>query len=758
MRALTWKLVRDVRRMRGQLIAVSLVVASGAALLVAMRNTYNSLLASRDGYYARYRFADVFAHLTRAPLSLATRIAAIPGVAAVQTRLVVNVTLDVPGLGEPATGRLISVPAYEPPRLNALHLRRGRWLASGAHDEVLANEAFVNANRLTLGDRIGAVINGRRRSLRIVGVVLSPEYIYALGGASVFPDDRRFGVFWMSDADLAPTFGMEGAFNDVALSLAPGASEGDVIERLDAVLAPYGGVGAYGRSEQLSNRFISDEISQNRVLSVVLPAIFLGVAIFLLHVVLSRVMRLQRDQIAILKAFGFSDRAVAAHYLGLALASILPGLIVGTAVGVALGWGLARFYTHFYHFPALRYEVHPLVIVAAAAVSVGAAVLGALGAVRQAVSLPPAQAMRPDSPARYRVGIAERLGLRKMFGPAGRMTIRIVERQPVRTAMSTLGVVLATAILVTGLSTDDAVQRIADIQFRLAQREDVTMVFDQSQSVRARWAIASLPGVMRVEAFRAVPVRMRSAHHWRRLTLFGLDSGTTLRRVVDRDEHAVAVPPAGVLLTTHLARILGVARGDMVTVELLEGTRHVRRLPVTGTVDELVGIGAYIDRQALDAIVGGAPVISGAYLTVDSLHAAELDQRLRTLPTVSAVVLRKATIASFEHTLSESMGVSIAFLVVFASVIAFGVVYNSSRVALSERERELASLRVLGFSRREVAMMLLGEQAIIIGVALPLGCLAGYGLDCALVRTFATELFRLPVVVSARSYATAMLV
>lgn len=758
MRALDRKLLRDVRRLRGQLIAVSLVVASGAAVLVTMRNTYNSLLASRDDYYDRYRFADVFAHLERAPLSLAPRLAAIPGVAAAETRLTVEVTLDVPGLDEPATARLISVPVRGGSALDMLHLRRGRLLSPDARDEVLANESFADANRLAIGDRIAVVINGRRRWLRLVGVVLSPEYIYALAPGSFFPDDRRFAVLWMSEPDLAPTFGMRGAFNDVAIALAPGASESDVIARLDDLLAPYGGVGSYGRSEQLSHKFISDEIAQNRVMSVIIPTIFLSVAIFLLHVMLSRVIRLQREQIAILKAFGFRDRTVAAHYLGLALVAIMPGLLAGIAVGLALGWWLARFYTLFYHFPELRYEVRPLVIVAAVAVSAVAAVLGALGSVRAAVALPPAEAMRPEAPVRYRVGPAERLGLHRLVGPVGRMIVRNLERQPVRAALSVLGIVLATAILVTGLSLFDSVQRIADIQFLSAQREDITVTFDNPRPGRARWALGSLAGVERVEPFRAVPARVRSAHHSRRMTLLGLDSGANLRRIVDRDERAVQAPPEGILMSATLARILGVARGDMVTVELLEGRRSVRRVHVAGIVDELIGLGAYMDIRALNSLAGEGAVVSGAFISVDPLYEAGLNSRLKNMPAVGAVVLRSATVSSFDDTISRSMGVSITALIFFASVIAFGVVYNAARVSLSERSRELASLRVLGFSRREVATILLGEQALIIAVALPLGCLAGYGIDLALARAFATELFRVPVVVNAWSYTQAMLV
>src|SRR5690606_18640757 len=247
-----------------------------------------------------------------------------------------EVTLDVPGLAEPATGRLVSVPERRAPILNDVHLRRGRWIEPGRRDEVVASEAFVEANGLALGDRIGAVLNGRWQALRIVGVGLSPEYVYEMHGTNLFPDNRRFGVLWMSREALGPAFQMEGAFNDVALRLAAGASLDDVIVRVDRLLERWGGLGAYGRADQISHRFLSDEIRQNRVFGTVLPAIFLGVAAFLLHIVLSRLVATQREQIALLKAFGYAPLPIARHYLQLALVPVVVGALVG--VGLGLWW------------------------------------------------------------------------------------------------------------------------------------------------------------------------------------------------------------------------------------------------------------------------------------------------------------------------------------------------------------------------------------------------------------------------------------
>lgn len=278
--------MRDLFHLRGQVIAVALVVACGIATYVTMRSSYDSLVVSRDAYYEAYRFADVFAQLKRAPESLAAEMQNIPGVATIQTRVVLEVTLDVPDLDEPATARLVSIPERQTPILNDIFIREGRYVESGRRDEVLVSEAFAEANRLQVGQSLGAVINGHWEQLRIVGIGLSPEYVHEIRAADIFPDRRRFGILWMSRDALGPAFDMEGAFNNVSVSLAPGASEADVIDRLDQLLERYGGLGAFGREEQESHRFLADEIEQDRITGIVVPSIFLGVAAFLIHMVL----------------------------------------------------------------------------------------------------------------------------------------------------------------------------------------------------------------------------------------------------------------------------------------------------------------------------------------------------------------------------------------------------------------------------------------------------------------------------------------
>jgi len=749
------KLLRETWRLKGQLISIALVVACGVMSVVMMRSTYESLEASRVAYYDSSRFADVFASMSRAPESIAPRLAEIEGVAAVETRVSITVNLDVPGLGEPASGRIVSMPDRQEPLLNRVHLAEGRMPEFGRQAEVVASGAFAAANELGVGDSIGAVINGRWERLRIVGIGMSPEYVYEVSPGQIFPDNRRFGVLWMNRSALGPAAGMEGAFNDATFKLARGASEAGVIDRIDAVLDPFGALGAHGREDQLSHSILMDELRQNRSSGTILPAIFLGVAAFLLHIVLSRLIRTQREQIAVLKAFGYTDAEIGFHYLKFALSAVLAGTLVGTAVGTWLGRQLLDLYGMYFQFPELIYQVSWPLVMGAIVVSAAAATAGALGAVRRAVALPPAEAMRPEAPARFRPGLAEKIGLGRFFSPVGRMVIRTLERQPVRAAVSSLAIGLSIAILLVGAFMFDAVGYMADLQFRTIQREDVTVLFNTPRSSSARHELAAMEGVSAVEPFRMVPVRMRVEHRSRQVVITGLGAEAEMRRVIGPGGGRYRVPEEGVLLSEALARRLGVGAGDPILLEVLEGAQSERWTVVAGVAEELFGLNAYMEIGALNRLMREGPTYSGAYMRVDEQYRDAVNEQLKEVPAVAAVASRLTVLENFERQVSENLLLSMSIMVLFAGIIAVGVIYNGSRIALSERARELASLRVLGFTRQEVAVILFGEQAAVTALGIPIGFGIGVLLSYLMITAFETDSYRIPLVIDNYTFALA---
>lgn len=755
MRSLQRKLLRDLWHVKGQAIAIALVIGAGVAMFVMYISTFHSLRLTQTAYYERYRFADVFVGLKRAPLSLRDQVAGVSGVARVDARVVVDVTLDVPDLSEPATGRLISVPVPREPMLNDIFLRRGRYLAPGRSDEVLVSEAFALKRGIDPGDRIGAVINGRRRELQVVGIALSPEYVYSIRPGELMPDDARFGIFWMERRALASAFNMEGGFNNLALRLLTGASEDEVIARLDRVLGVYGGLGAIPRELQTSNWYVSNEIAQLQGVGMVLPMVFLAVAAFLLNVVLTRIVSVQREQIAALKALGYTNVELAAHYAGWGLVIAIVGAVVGTMAGAWLGSGMTELYNTFFRFPILSYQLLPRVVLGAAAVSLVAALLGTIGAVRRAVTLPPAEAMRPEPPARYRESWLERAGFKRWISQPVRMVLRNIGRHPVRATTSVVGMAMSVSIMVLGTFFTDSVNELMNVQFFVAQRQDLTINFVEPVSGGAIHEIGALPGVTYAEPLRAVPARLRSGHRSRQTAIMGLTAEPRLNRIIDVNAGVVQLPPDGLVLSSTLAEVLGVTAGDTVTIEVLEGRRPTFSAAVSGLVEEYMGMSAYMEIDALRRLMREGTALSGAYLQVDAAYADSLYERLKRTPRVGGVARKTAAVESFKTTMAEMFSIMVFFNVMFSSIIAFGVVYNAARVSLSERSRDLASLRVLGFSIREISFILLGELAVLTLLAIPVGLGLGYYFATLLVEAFGTELYRFPMVVSPRTYAFA---
>lgn len=758
MRALHRKFLRDVARLKGQVVTIALVLAGGIASFIGLQGTYSSLIRSRDAYYDRQRFAHVFAVLERAPESVAARIEALPGVASVQTRISKRVSLPIEGMPRAASGRLLSLPAAGEPATNAVHLRSGRLPERDRDDEVVLLEPFAEAHGLRPGHHLPAVIDGKLRRLRVVGVALSPEFIYVLRPGSVADDPARYGILWMNRAPLAAAFQLEGAFNDVSLLLQPGASGETVGAAVERLLRPYGCDGAVLRADQPSNEILGAELGLLQTLAGMMPAIFLGVAAFLVYVVLSRLVTLQRPEIATLKAVGYGNGAVRAHYAGLVAVVLLPGSALGIAGGYWLGDLMIGLYASVFRLPDVRFQPGAGVMAASILLSGGAALAGALLAVRAAVRLPPAEAMRPPAPAVYHRTLLERLKLSGVAGSTVMMVLREVERRPLRTLASSLGIAGALALLVLGRFGLDSVEAYVEGTLRREQRQDLAVTFDRAVSPRALRELAALPGVRQVEGVRAIPARVRHEHRARDCALVGLPADATLRKVVSRGGRMVPVPPDGILITTKLAEVLDLRIGDRPEVEIREGARPVVRPVVAGFVDESTGLQLYAHAELVARLERDLGAIGSALLTVDPPQAAAVEERLRRFPRVIDVSDLRTEIGRMRDMQASVEDVRTIVCVVLAAIVIFGVVYNNARIALATRARELGSLRVLGFSSHEISSILVGGMAVELAVALPIGLYLGASWARLLMRMHDQEQFRWEVYVSPATYLLAALV
>lgn len=752
------KLLRDLWRIKTQGVAIMLVIGVGVLLLVMMDGLVNSLDQTRQAYYDRYRLADVFAPVKRAPEFVLDEIADIEGVHAVEGRVAGAALIDIAGNPTPVRAMAVSLPNFREPRLNNVYLAAGRLLDSRKPDEILLLQGFAKTHGLGPGDELTATMNGARRTFRIVGLAQSPEFLYTTAPGELAPDDSRFAVIWMSEDSLAAAYDVDGAFNEALVALERGAEPRAVIAQLDRLLDKYGGTGAYGLDDQFSNRFITEEISGLRASSRSVPPVFMAVAAFLLYIVISRMISAERMQIGLLKAFGYNSVEIGLHYFKLVIIISAGGAAIGCALGVLSGQGMAGIYQQYYKFPFLLFEVDPRSFILATGTSVLAASAGGLIVLRRVFELTPAVAMRPPAPTDYS-GTAQLISVLKRFlDQPTRMVIRRIARRPMRSLTAIIGLSAGMGISVAMLGVMGGFDKSVEQTFSVIDRSDSTVSFVEPFGPQTIYALKQLDGVIEVEPFRIVPVIFRNGVRSHRGELSGYVSEPRLNRPMRDEDTAIVIRSDGVVLSSGLARKLDIRPGDRLTVEVREGRRPVLELPVAGISETLIGAPAYFELSALNAALKEPGRVSGAYLRVDANRQDEVNTSIKDMPAVAGLSVKEDARAAVQKIMDEGAGATRFIMMGIAAIITFGIIFNSARIAFSEQAHELASLRVMGFTRGEASYVLLGEFAVIILAALPLGILAGYGLAKAIAEGFSTDIYTVPSALSPNSIGIASIV
>lgn len=758
MNTLDRKVFRELWLIRSQVLAIAIVIAAGLSTVIMSYSTLESLQQTREHYYQEYGFADLFSSLKRAPITLVQRITQIPGIAGADPRVLAPVRISLENYHDPIQGQLVSIDSENPGTMNKVYIREGRMPVKNERTEVLISEAFAQPHQLHPGDILQVIVNGRKQQLHIVGIALSPEFIYQIAPGTIIPDFSRYGIIWMEREALETAYDMQGAFNDLSIKLRLGADHKLIIEKLDDLLKPYGGLGVYDRKLQVSHHFLSEEFKQLDEMGSTFSFIFLGVSIFLLNMVVGRIIASQREIIASLKAFGFSNAAIAFHYSKLIILIVLIGVILGVSAGLILGNNLAHMYMEYYRFPYLDYQLQLKVILYSTSTTLVAALFGTWFSIRKAVQLQPAEAMRPEVPQRYSITLIERLGIKKYLSQPSRMVLRHFERHPVKASLSVFGTAFACGIMIVGTFFVDAMGYMVNTEFNLSQREDLTVTLTNPTSYKALYELNNIPGVLRAEPYRTVSVKMHAGSHSHRTTIRGFASNNVLHRVLDTQNKAISIPDTGILLTEFLAQKLGVNIGDSLTVEFLEGKRLTRQVHVAGVINQYIGLSGYMNIDALNQLIQEGRIISGAYLAIEEGAEYTAQSILKKLPQIAGVVEKKSMVESFYATVGDFMLTYITFVTGLSVAIAFGVIYNNARITLAERSRELASLRVLGFTQGEVAYILLGELALITFLSIPLGILIGYWMSYGFIAGLQQDLFRIPFIIEPPTYAYAILV
>ncbi len=750
------KLFRDLWRIKGQALAIASVIAVGIMLFVLMDGSVRSMEESKRAYYERYRFAEIFAPVKRAPNHVLRDIAELPGVATVEGRINGGALIDRPGM--PAIrAQVLSLPLFGRPKLNDILLTGGRMIDPARGDEILLLEGFAVAHNFAPGDKLKATMNGAQRTFIIAGLAQAPEFVFTAAPGEFIPDDKRFAVMWMSEEALEAAFDLDGAFNEALIVKSHGAIEAAIIDRLDMLLAPYGGVGAYGRADQMSNRILTEELDGRAASAATVPPLFLAVAAFLLNIVITRMIQAEREKIGLIMAFGYTHAEILWHYFKFIIIIALSGGIMGCIAGVWLGAGMAEIDQEFYKLPFLVFHIKLQTILIAMAISALAASVGLFVAYRQIASLTPAVAMRPPAPPDYSRFAGRSGWLKSALDQPTRMVLRGLMRRPMRgvTACLAIGVAMGLSAAMQNLMT--SFNYLLDANFTIINRSDATVSFIEPLSYKTIYELKRIDGVMHVEPFRIAPVILRNGLYKHRSTINGMIVDPTLDRAVDKEMRTIYVREDGVIISKSLAKILNIEPGDDLTVEVREGRRPTLTLPVAAFAESFLGSAAYFEIGALNKALKEQGRVSGAYITFDPALGDDINEKLKAMPAVAGVTLNAQARQSFQSLMNQGAGAMRFTMAFVAIIITVGVVYNSARVAFAERERDLASLRVIGFTRGEAAFVLLGELAIIILVALPIGAIVGFLLSTLVSSAFSTEMYTIPNQINPRGYGEAAL-
>lgn len=754
---LTKKIGRDLIKLKGQVITIALVVCSGISVLISSLSTYQSLQHAQQKFYSEYHFADVFASLKQAPKALAKQLSQIPGVSQVEVRIVKDVILDLSWLSEPVIGRFISLPDKNIPHLNQLNLRQGRWLDPERINEVLVNESFAEAHQIKPGATITALLNGHREVLKIAGIVLSPEYVYAIRGEDLLPDNKHFGIFWMNEKALSAAFGMQESFNDISLTLTSGASDKPVRSALERLLLRYGLSMSYTRDNQISDRFVSNEIKQQRVIASFIPPIFLMVAAFLLNLVTGRLVNKQREQIATLKAVGYSNTSIAIYYTKMIAIIVLLGATAGIILGAWFGKLMTLLYTEYFRFPFFSYYFSLSAAIIGILVSLIAAGSGAMRAIYQVVNLAPAVAMRPPAPPIYRTLQIEKYSLLANLSASTKMFYRYIFRHLIRSITTSLGIALAMAIVILGLFWQDAVRHMINIQFFMSQHEDAQISFTTPLNKIALVNLKKITGVINSEGYRVVPARLSYQHRTEQTALFGLPKQAQLKVILDKNLRAITIPPHALVLSEGLADRLHAKVGDRLQLNILEGNRAEVLLNVQEIVNDYVGMFAYADINLVNRLLAEDNLVNIASITIDNKYITNVYSEIKNIPKIGTITFKTSIIKTFQETFAKHILVFTSILAGFAIVIALSVVYNNAKITLAERSWELATLRVLGFTEREVSNMLFFNITFETLLAIPFGLLFGYALAWMILQLMQTDWFKIPFIIAPQTYVIAIL-
>lgn len=762
MSTLSRKLLRTIHTTRGQFIGLGFIVTLGVMVYIGMGTAYSNLSRSQQDFYQAANFADYYFQVVRAPASVSSKIESIPGVVKASGRIQSDVSLLKEG-SRRAVGRITSYNLPQAGEVNQLHLLSGRMFASrssGGGVEVLLDPQYADANHIQIDDIITIIAEGRKVNLHVVGTAISPEFVYALpDAATMMPDPLNFGIIMMATEQAQQILDMPDQVNQIVVKLASGADEKAIPQRAEELLQSYGNIASYPRKDQLSHAMLQAELDGLKINSHFLPLVLLLIAAAIQFVILNRLVKSHRTQIGIMKAIGYNDFKIICHYTAYALCISVLGCIIGIIAGVLLASFMSSIYSLYFNLPQAISGINLKTLLQSVALSISVGAAAGFLAARSVIRINPAEAMRLPAPPQGNKILLERWrGLWSKLNSSWKMSLRSISRNRARSLVTILGVMSAVVLLVFSMFTNDAVDYMLNRNFQDVNRYDYIVRFAEPIEYREIQYWQQWEDIYQIEPQLEMPIKIYYNGRSEDELCIGMTVDGDLKRVLNQAGERLQIPEAGLLISRRMAQRLGVETGDKVRVEtkMSAGASHTAELLVIGINDQLMGSGSYVSLDTANRMINEKRIINTVMLKAAPASAAELEKQFDEMPNVSSVTSRAEELQSY-YTLLDTTVYFIGIMILLSALLGLVIVYNSSIMAFNERKRELASLRVLGYSSSEVASVLRKETWLLAVIGMVLGLPAGKGMGQAYIASVSTDLYSLPVIIYPRSYIMAAL-
>ncbi|MDQ2086240.1 FtsX-like permease family protein [Herbivorax sp. ANBcel31] len=752
------KMLRDLLKNKVAYLACSVIIAIGLMIFVSMENTYINLNKSMNYFYNEYNFADAFATVESMPLNHLRGITDIPGIEQVSGKLVKDVRVLFSDREDNVYLRLVSVDLEENERLNDIWLMEGTELEKSKRN-IWTGIKFYDANELNYGDDIEVIINGKVTELNVIGKAQSPEHVYVMKDITDFyPSDKEFGVAYIPYDVMETLFDFNGTINEISFKVDSSHSFEDIKSQLESRLKKYNVSNIVERKDQLSNFMLAEEMKQIEKMSSSIPILFLIVAAIILWIMLKRMVEHQRMQIGTLKASGYSSFQILMHYVSYSVVIGIIGGIVGGVFGFIISDVMIMMYQDIYSLPNLESEISVVYFLMGIIISViFSSIAGVLGA-RGVLKLEPAESMCPPAPVSGKKILLENVNIFwEALTVQGKMAVRNIFRSKGRSLFTCMGIAFAFSLMAALFSFVNMFDVIIMDTFEYVQKYDMKVTFYPLQNVTP--IIRELEAISDVdlaEPMWEVPVTLTNEHRKNDTIILGLKSNSELYHVVDEKKHRVTILEGGIMLAEPLAKKLDAKIGDILDVETPFTQKENLQIGVANIVPQYIGTNGFMILEDLNALLGHRDAGNSVLLRLPQESTGEIKNRLNESKIVTSIEEIDQTREKYAE-LMEQAFIMLYVMALMAILTGFAIIYNSGLISFSERERELASLRVMGMSNGEVMEVLSFEQIFLGIVGIVVGIPLTYFYNYLLVESFETDFYNFPMVVKPEVFLYALL-